>query len=49
MILERSMDEVFAQAQDLQEAMDVAHENGRLNEEGDEWTYNIWIDPRHRD
>jgi len=44
MKLERSMDEIFAYAKDLQEAMDYAHEKGKMNMQGDEWTYDIWVD-----
>ena len=43
-LLERSMEEVFAYAKDLQESMDVAHEKGLMNEPCDAWTYNIWLD-----
>lgn len=38
------MDEIFAYAKDLQEAMDHAHEKGKMTRQGDEWTYDIWID-----
>lgn len=43
-MLERSMDEIFALAKDAQEAFDYAHENGKLSDEGDEWTYEVWVD-----
>ena len=38
------MDEIFANAKDLQEAFNHAHENGRLNQDGDEWTYRVLED-----
>ncbi|KAH7397885.1 hypothetical protein BKA64DRAFT_708562 [Cadophora sp. MPI-SDFR-AT-0126] len=41
--LERSMEEIFAFAQDLQEAMDRKHEQGQFNGPQDEWTYDIWV------
>ncbi|KAK0103407.1 hypothetical protein ONS95_005432 [Cadophora gregata] len=44
--LERSMEEIFAFAQDLQEAMDRKHEQGQLNRPQDEWTYDIWVVPQ---
>ncbi len=46
--LERSMDEVFACAKDLQEAMDQEHEKGNFNSPCDEWTYDIWVDSNDR-
>ncbi|RDL37178.1 uncharacterized protein BP5553_04611 [Venustampulla echinocandica] len=42
--LQCSMDEVFAYAKNLQEAMDVAHEKGLMNSEEDEWTYDVWVE-----
>lgn len=39
-----TMDDVFECARDLQQAMDVEHENGNMNEPCDEWTYNIWVE-----
>jgi hypothetical protein len=29
---------------DLQDAMDIEHENGRMNQRDDEWTYDIWVE-----
>lgn len=40
-----SLDEVFICAKEFQEAMDFEHENGRLNEPGDEWSYSAWVEP----
>ncbi|PVH84200.1 hypothetical protein DL98DRAFT_512601 [Cadophora sp. DSE1049] len=42
--LGRSMEEIFAFAQDLQEAMDRKHEQGQFNGPQDEWTYTIWVE-----
>jgi hypothetical protein len=39
------MDEIFAHAKELQEAMDYAHGEGLLNGKDDEWTYDIWVEP----
>jgi hypothetical protein len=35
------VEDIFAYAKEVQEAFDYSHENGELNEEGDEWTYDI--------
>jgi hypothetical protein len=40
-----SMEDVFECARDLQEAMDVAHENGSMDQKCDYWTYDIWVEP----
>lgn len=39
-----TMDDVFECARDLQQAMDVEHENGNMNQPCDEWTYDIWTE-----
>jgi hypothetical protein len=39
-----TMDDVFDCARDLQQAMDVEHENGNMNQPCDEWTYGIWVE-----
>jgi hypothetical protein len=38
--LDKSQDEVFEYAKELQESMHLAHEKGRL--EDCEWTYWVW-------
>jgi hypothetical protein len=38
------LDEIFELAKDLQQCMDEAHENGRMNTDEDEWTYDIWLE-----
>jgi len=43
--LDRSLEEIFAFAKDLQESMDAAHEKGMMNEACDEWTYRVWVQP----
>jgi hypothetical protein len=40
------MDEVFEQAKEVQGAFDREHENGKFNEERDEWTYDVWVEQR---
>ncbi|KAG0645774.1 hypothetical protein D0Z07_7988 [Hyphodiscus hymeniophilus] len=42
--LGRDMEEIVEFAKVFQESMDKEHENGRWNKEGDEWTYDIWVD-----
>ena len=42
--LERSLEEIFAFARDLQDAMDRKHEQGQFNGPQDEWTYTIWVE-----
>lgn len=42
--LERSIEEIFELAKDLQDAMDVEHENGRMNEPEHDWTYDVWVE-----
>jgi hypothetical protein len=37
------MDEIFAAAKDFQESMDAEHEKGRMVEECDDWTYDVWV------
>lgn len=39
-----SMDDVFECAKDLQQAMDMEHERGNMNQLCDEWTYDIWVE-----
>jgi len=43
-IHECSMEDIFSCAKEVQEAFDIAHQEGRLNEEGDGWTYDVWVD-----
>ncbi|KAK6581351.1 hypothetical protein PZA11_006042 [Diplocarpon coronariae] len=43
--LERSMEDIFSFAQDLQEAMDRKHAEGEFNRASDGWTYDIWATP----
>lgn len=40
--LDRSMDEVITMAKDLQAVMDHAHDEGKMDTEGDRWTWHIW-------
>ncbi|KAI9054550.1 hypothetical protein LZ554_001706 [Drepanopeziza brunnea f. sp. 'monogermtubi'] len=40
--LQRSVEEIFLYAQDLQEAMDRRHEQGWMKRPKDKWTYYIW-------
>ncbi|KAL2069892.1 hypothetical protein VTL71DRAFT_14571 [Oculimacula yallundae] len=42
--LERSIEEIFTFAQELQEAMDRKHENGQFMSIQDDWTYYIWVE-----
>ena len=42
--LGRDLDEITGFAKALQEAMDKAHEDGKLNDEAFEYTYMIWVD-----
>ncbi|RFU35143.1 hypothetical protein B7463_g1213, partial [Scytalidium lignicola] len=42
--LDKSMDEIFMWAKDLQETMDDAHEKGRFTAPEDFWTYHIWVE-----
>ncbi|PBP18145.1 hypothetical protein BUE80_DR011134 [Diplocarpon rosae] len=43
--LQRSMDEIFSFAQDLQEAMDRKHAEGKFNRPSDDWTHVVWVTP----
>jgi hypothetical protein len=45
-VLQRSMDEIFALAKELQETMDTLREKGRMNDPNEDfWTYDVWTAP----
>jgi hypothetical protein len=43
--LNRSMDDIFDYAKEFQQAMDIQHERGLLNDpETEGWTWEIWVE-----
>lgn len=46
--LDRSLDEIFMWAKDLQETMDDEHTEGRFTGRENLWTYDIWIEREGR-
>jgi len=42
-LLDRTPEEIFAYAKDLQECMDAAHERGQFTEDCDAWTWYVWL------